>query len=399
MGSSTKSIPVYSVEILDIDYEFKFQTEINKLEKSVYLELPNPGYQNLQNSYQHLKDIKINDHNKKLELPVHVLFGVNDYTRIKTQERPRVGLPGDSIAELTKVGWVILLPGKENASTNILFTKTSLHDYENSLDCLGIKEKHEKNVFVYEEFGKQLGRDSFGFYETNLIWKENHPPLRSNEVNSLGRLHSLTKNLIRSNKLGEYDKIIQEQTNEGIIEKVSETKTSEKGKKFYLPHRRAIRESAETTKIRIFYDASAKPNKDSVSLNGCQETGPPLQNSLWHILIRSCFRPILLCRDIEKAFLQIRIRESERDVLRFHWVKNSDPSVIEINRFTHLVFGLTQSPLMLKGTLKEHFQYYINEYPIIIEAILEDMHVDDLVSGSNTIKEVEVTKQKSFELF
>ena len=103
--------------------------------------------------------------------------------------------------------------------------------------------------------------------------------------------------------------------------------------------------------------------------------------------------------DIEKAFLQIRIRESERDVLRFHWVKNSDPSVIEINRFTHLVFGLTQSPLMLKGTLKEHFQYYINEYPIIIEAILEDMHVDDLVSGSNTIKEVEVTKQKSFELF
>ena len=128
-----------------------------------------------------------------------------------------------------------------------------------------------------------------------------------------------------------------------------------------------IRESAEKTKIRIFYDASAKPNKDSVSLNGCQETGPPLQNSLWHILIRSCFRPILLCRDIEKAFLQIRIRESERDVLRFHWVKNSDPSVIEINRFTRLVFGLTQSPFILEGTLKEHFQYYINEYQPLLK--------------------------------
>ena len=45
-----------------------------------------------------------------------------------------------------------------------------------------------------------------------------------------------------------------------------------------------IRESAETTKIRIVYDASAKPNKDSVSLNECLETGPPLQNSLWDIL-------------------------------------------------------------------------------------------------------------------
>ena len=87
-----------------------FKTEINKLEKNVFLELPNPEYQNLQNSYQHLKDIKVNDHDKKLELPVHVILGVNDYARIRTQERPRVGLPGEPIAELTKLGWVILSP-------------------------------------------------------------------------------------------------------------------------------------------------------------------------------------------------------------------------------------------------------------------------------------------------
>ena len=49
-------------------------------------------------------------------------------------------------------------------------------------------------------------------------------------MNSLDRLHSLTKNLIRSNKLGEYDKLIQEQINEGIIEKVGKTETSEKAK-------------------------------------------------------------------------------------------------------------------------------------------------------------------------
>ena len=84
-------------------------------------------------------------------------------------------------------------------------------------------------------------------FTVNFIWEENHPPLHNNEVNSLGRLHSLTKNLIRSNKLGEYDKIIQEQINEGIIEKVSETKTSEKGKEIYLSHRPVIRESVETT--------------------------------------------------------------------------------------------------------------------------------------------------------
>ena len=170
-------------------------------------------------------------------------------------------------------------------------------------------------------------------------------------MNSLRWLHNLIKNLIRSNTLREYDKIIQEQINEGIIGKVSETKTSEKETEFYLPHRPVIWESAEATKIKIVYDASAKPNKDSVSLNECLETGPPLQNSLWDILIRSRFRPILLCGDTEKTFLQTRIREFERDELRFYWVKYSDPSVIEINRFTSLVFGLTQSPFILEGTL------------------------------------------------
>ena len=87
-----------------------FKTEINKLEKNVFLELPNPKYQNLQNSYQHLKDIKENDHDTKLELPVHVILGASNYTRIRTQERPRVGLPGEPIVELTKLGWVILSP-------------------------------------------------------------------------------------------------------------------------------------------------------------------------------------------------------------------------------------------------------------------------------------------------
>ena len=104
MNSATKSIPVYSVEVQGSDHEFKFQTEIKKLEKSVLLKLPGPEYQNLQNRYQQPKNITINNHDKKREPPVHVILGVNDYTRIKKQEIPRLGLPGEQIAELTKLG-------------------------------------------------------------------------------------------------------------------------------------------------------------------------------------------------------------------------------------------------------------------------------------------------------
>ena len=87
-----------------------------------------------------------------------------------------------------------------------------------------------------------------------------------------------------------------------------------------MPHKAAIRESAQTTKVRIVNDASAKPNSNSASQNDCLEPGPSLQNLLWDILVRTRLRPVLLCGDIEKAFPQIRIRENNGDALRFHWI-------------------------------------------------------------------------------
>ena len=88
-----------------------------------------------------MKDIKINGHDKKRELSVHVISEVNSYTRIKTKLRPRVGIPGELIGSVT------LSSVTKKLQLSILFLKVSLHDYESvcNLDCLGIKEKHEKN--------------------------------------------------------------------------------------------------------------------------------------------------------------------------------------------------------------------------------------------------------------
>ena len=50
------------------------------------LEFPQPKYRELQNTYVHLKDLQINDHDPKNELPAPVILGINDYTKMKTQE-------------------------------------------------------------------------------------------------------------------------------------------------------------------------------------------------------------------------------------------------------------------------------------------------------------------------
>ena len=42
--------------------------------------------------------------------------------------------------------------------------------------------------------------------------------------------------------------------------------------------------------------------------------------------------------------------------------------------------------------LKQHFQNYMNEYPIVVEKIQNDMYVNGLVPGGTNLVEVENLK-------
>ena len=48
------------------------------------------------------------------------------------------------------------------------------------------------------------------------------------------------------------------------MDEFCEQEITEGHKVFYLPHRSVIRESAETTKLKIVYDASSKPTENSL---------------------------------------------------------------------------------------------------------------------------------------
>ncbi|XP_068671125.1 uncharacterized protein [Montipora foliosa] len=137
------------------------------------------------------------------------------------------------------------------------------------------------------------------------------------------------------------------------------------GKEFYIPHKAVIRETAETTKMLIVYDASARATPESPSLNECLYPGPPLQNKLWDILVKQRAYPIAVTADIHKAFLQIRIRECERDALRFHWRK-SEHGKLEILRFTRALFALATSPFLLGGVIEAHLDAWEEREPEIV---------------------------------
>ena len=106
---------VFDVTIQNIEGNFDFKTQLNKVEKYILLSLPSPNYQEIRSHFPHLNDIKLNDTVKKRELTVHVILGINDYAKIKMQERPRIVQPGDPIPRLTGFGWFIMSPNQESS--------------------------------------------------------------------------------------------------------------------------------------------------------------------------------------------------------------------------------------------------------------------------------------------
>ena len=115
-----------------------------------------------------------------------------------------------------------------------------------------------------------------------------HTPGKCNG-GSLDRLKSLLKNLDQKQEVREpYDSVIKDQLENNIIEEVTATKINNSSKEFYMPHGAVIHESAESTKLGVVYDVSVM-SEPGFSLDDCLKKGPPLQNKLWNILIRTRF--------------------------------------------------------------------------------------------------------------
>ena len=127
---------------------------------------------------------------------------------------------------------------------NMLLTQTSHVDYEElcRLDVLGLSDtptNDRRNV--YTEFQEQLIPDEEGWYETGLPWRGNHPVLPNNR---------------EKNK-----------REAGMVEKRDGPCVGDR--EFYIPHKPVVPATAESTKLRIVYDASARAFDGAPSLSDC----------------------------------------------------------------------------------------------------------------------------------
>ena len=207
-------------------------------------------------------------------------------------------------------------------------------------------------------------------------------------------MQNVEKRLSKNETLrDEYADIIEKQLRAGIVEEVPARPTGERV--FYMPHKPVIKESALTIKVRMVFDASAKPHPLANSINDCMFTGPPLQPLLWDIMVRARMSTNLILGDIEKAFLQIGIKDEGRDAFRFLFnVKGEELHL----RFMRVPFGVEASPFVLGATLQNHLQQQGKKSEDTVRALKENTYVDNLMQTGGDQEQLVKFKEESTEI-
>ena len=157
------------------------------------------------------------------------------------------------------------------------------------------------------------------------------------------------------------------------------------GMLWYLPHHGVLHPRKK--KLRVVLDASAR--FAGTSLNDCLQSGPDLTNNLIGVLLRFRQEPVAMMADLECMFYQVRVPHSERDLLRFLWWPNGDPSrdVIECCMHTH-IFGATSSPAVAAYALRKTALDNATEFsPDAMNTILESFYKDDCLKAVATVEE------------
>ena len=283
--------------------------------------------------YPHLNDLELADcEASPSQNQIDILVSSDFYWSlvngeiIHTEER--------LIAVYSKLGWLISGPVETSVTGEVMRTHSNLaisHFKEpNSsesqddqllttlkkfweVETLGVERT--ENVLSEGTFLRELKFEN-KCYEVGLPWIGDHLKLSNNCEPCLDRLKSLHKRLLKNpDILREYDCVIKDQLEKGIVEQVPIQPTKQEMSPIhYMPHHPVIRRGRSTTKVKVIYDGSAKSKELGVSLNDYIQTGPNLIPKLFDIMVRFRGYLIALTADIEKAFLMVCVCGSDRDI-------------------------------------------------------------------------------------
>ncbi|XP_043591687.1 uncharacterized protein LOC122571690 [Bombus pyrosoma] len=150
------------------------------------------------------------------------------------------------------------------------------------------------------------------------------------------------------------------------MSKITTDHSTEDG--YFLPHHGVIKESSQTTKLRVVFDGSA-PTTTGVSLND--------------EILKKCTDNFLV-RPEDRKFQQILWRNN-----------NGEVDTYQLNTVT---FGLSAAPYLAIRCLKQLADDEGHRYPRAAIVLQRDFYVDDVLTGVDTRAEVQSLRTELTEL-
>lgn len=230
----------------------------------------------------------------------------------------------------------------------------------------------------------QTHRREDGRYETALLWKDDKLPMPQNRENAYRRLLNTEKRIDRDPQLKQkYNEQMSALLEKGYAEVAPQSTGNIKT--WYLPHFPVIN-PMKPDKVRIVHDAAAKTR--GVSLNDHLLTGPDLIQSLPGVIMKFRQHRVAVTADIAEMFMQVKIREQDRDALRYLWrgEARGDAEVTEY-RMTSLIFGATSSPTTAIYVKNANAEEHKHQHPDAYRAIVNNHYVDDYLQSFPTEEE------------
>nr|CAI5820860.1 unnamed protein product [Callosobruchus analis] len=264
-----------------------------------------------------------------------------------------------------------------------------------------IENIDEQRKFTAEElecqthFEKTYTRDRTGRFVVALPFKENANQLGDTKNMAVQRFFNLEKRLDKNNEMKRmYIDFMREYERLGHMSEIDLISDVEE-KKVYLPHHGVLRESSTTTKLRVVFDASAQSDT-GLSLNNVLKVGPVLQRDLFSILLSFRKHNAVITADVEKMYRQILVTDADRNFQRIVWRENRD-SELKHYRLNTVTYGTAPASFLAVRSLHQAANDFEDIYPAATNIIKQDVYMDDLISGSDTVEEVkrlrsEITK-------
>ncbi|XP_055633820.1 uncharacterized protein LOC129774148 [Toxorhynchites rutilus septentrionalis] len=225
-----------------------------------------------------------------------------------------------------------------------------------------------------------------GRFETGLLFKRDDFEPPDSYPMALKRLGGLERRLKKDPSLEQAvcRKIEEYQTKQYAHKLTDEEMASVNPKKvWYLPFGVVVNPN-KPGKIRLVLDAAAQVN--GTSLNSILLSGPDLLTSLPAIIQQFRERPVAFKAEIREMFHQYRIREADKNVLRFLF--RADPSckpdvyVMDVG-----TFGAACSPTSAQYVKNLNASQHANQFPDAARAIVRRHYVDDYLDSADTAEE------------